>query len=147
MNPAYGANGHSTDCSTLTTAELGREGEELAAGYLLAVGYRVLDRNWRWRGSDVRGELDIVALAGDVLVVFEVKTRRTLTMGRPVDAVPPAKRERLWKLGNRWLAEHRNDEQFRRWCPGAVRDIRVDILGLLYPQHGGEPRLDHLQGV
>ena len=78
------------DSTTLTTRQLGREGERIAAGYLQAGGYRVLDRNWRWRGPDVRGELDIVALNGDILVVCEVKSRRSSVAGRPIDAVTPA---------------------------------------------------------
>jgi putative endonuclease len=135
------------DYNTLTPAELGRDGERLAAGYLQAVGYRLVDRNWRWRGQDVRGELDIVALSGDVLVVCEVKSRREAGGFKPVDAVTDAKRRRLWKLGQRWLAENRNTETFRRWCPGAVRDVRIDVIGLLYPENGGEPRLEHLQAV
>ena len=135
------------DCKTLTTRELGREGERIAAGYLQAVGYRLVDRNWLWRGPDVRGELDIVALNGDLLVVCEVKTRRSSAAGRPIDAVTPAKQQRLWRLANRWLAEHRYDEEFRRWCPGAVRGIRIDIIGLLFPDDGFEPFLDHVQAV
>ena len=41
--------------------------------YLADQGMAVLDRNWRC----ARGEIDLVALDGDCLVVCEVKTRRT----------------------------------------------------------------------
>ena len=51
---------------------LGRRGEELAAGYLEAQGMRIVDRNWRCP----EGEIDIVALDGDALVIAEVKTRK-----------------------------------------------------------------------
>ena len=136
------------DSSILTPRELGREGERIAAEYLRVCGYQVLDRNWRWRGPDVRGELDIVALSTNLLVTVEVKTRRAGTGGRPFDAVTDAKRTRLWKLANRWLAEHRHDPEFRRRCPGAVRGIRVDVIGLLFPADGAtEPLIDHLQAV
>lgn len=136
------------DHSTLSPGRLGREGEDVAAAYLSACGYRVLDRNWRWRGPDVRGELDIIALASDVLVTVEVKTRRTGTGGRPFDAVTDAKRTRLWKLTNRWLAEHRLDPEFRNHLPRGVRGIRLDVIGLLFPADGRtEPLIDHLQAV
>ena len=46
-------------------------------------GLRVLDRNWRCR----EGELDIVARDGDALVFCEVKTRRGVGYGHPVEAV------------------------------------------------------------
>ena len=50
---------------------LGRRGEELAADYLESQGMRIVDRNWRCP----EGEIDIVALDGDALVIAEVKTR------------------------------------------------------------------------
>ncbi|MEY9889469.1 putative endonuclease [Catenulispora sp. MAP12-49] len=137
-----------TDHSTLSPGQLGREGEDIAAAYLSACGYRVLDRNWRWRGPDVRGELDIIALASDLLITIEVKARRAGTGGRPFDAVTDAKRARLWKLTNRWLAEHRLDPAVRHHLPRGVRGIRLDVIGLLFPADGRtEPLIDHLQGV
>ena len=136
------------DHSTWSTGRLGREGEEIAAAYLSACGYHVLDRNWRWRGPDVRGELDIVALASDLLITVEVKARRAGTGGRPFDAVTDAKRARLWKLTNRWLAEHRLDPTLRHHLPRGVRGIRLDVIGLLFPPDGRiEPAIDHLQAV
>lgn len=140
------------DHSTLSPGQLGREGEDIAAAYLAACGYHVLDRNWRWRGPDVRGELDIVALAADLLVTVEVKTRRAGTGGRPFDAITDAKRARLWKLANRWLAEHRLDPAygpaFGRHLSRGIRGIRVDVIGLLFPADGRtEPAIDHLQAV
>src|SRR5665213_2169327 len=66
---------------------LGRYGEAFAADYLISAGMTVLDRNWRCRD----GEVDIVAVEGDVLVICEVKTRRGVEFGTPLDAVTPAK--------------------------------------------------------
>src|SRR5699024_3511090 len=57
----------------LSTAELGRAGEELAARRLAELGWTVLERNLRLTS----GELDIVALDGSTLVFAEVKTRRS----------------------------------------------------------------------
>ena len=62
---------------------LGRRGEDLAAGYLEAQGMRIVDRNWRCS----EGEIDIVALDGDALVIAEVKTRKSLAYGHPFEAV------------------------------------------------------------
>lgn len=136
------------DHSTLSPGQLGREGEDLAAAYLATCGYHVLDRNWRWRGPDIRGELDIVALASDLLIAVEVKTRRDGTGARPLDAVTEAKRTRLWKLANRWLAEHRLDPAIHHHLPRGIRGIRIDVIGLLYPADGRtEPLIDHLQAV
>ncbi|TFV83456.1 YraN family protein [Blastococcus sp. CT_GayMR16] len=100
-----------------TTLELGALGERIAATYLTDVGLRVLDRNWRCR----EGELDIVAREGDALVFCEVKTRRGVGFGHPVEAVTPAKRRRLRTLAQRWLAAH--DEH--------APDLRFDVVGVL----------------
>ena len=56
---------------------LGRRGEELAAGYLESLGMPIVERNWRC----AEGEIDIVALDGDALVIAEVKTRRSSATG------------------------------------------------------------------
>ena len=62
---------------------LGRFGEDLAVRHLRERGLVILDRNWR---CDV-GEIDIVAREADVLVVCEVKTRRTTGFGSPLEAI------------------------------------------------------------
>lgn len=60
---------------------LGRYGEDLAARLLTDAGMSVLERNWRCRA----GEIDIVAMDGDALVVCEVKTRRVGDFEHPID--------------------------------------------------------------
>ena len=73
---------------------VGRYGERVVARRLDALGWEVLDRNWRC----ALGELDIVAADHGCLVAVEVKTRRTATFGSPLEAVTPAKVARLRKL-------------------------------------------------
>jgi hypothetical protein len=53
-------------------ARLGQRGELLAARYLETQGYRILSRNV----NTPSGEIDIVALDGDTLVIVEVRTTR-----------------------------------------------------------------------
>ncbi|MGY1754370.1 YraN family protein [Blastococcus sp. SYSU D01042] len=105
-----------------TRNELGAHGERIAAAYLTDVGLRLLDRNWRCRD----GELDLVAREGPALVFCEVKTRRGVGYGHPVEAVTPAKQRRLRILAQRWLAAH--DEH--------APDLRFDVVGVLVPRTG-----------
>jgi putative endonuclease len=100
-----------------TRSDLGIHGERIAAAYLTDRGLRVLDRNWRCRD----GELDIVAREGEALVFCEVKTRRAVGFGHPVEAVDPRKQRRLRTLAQRWLAAH--DEH--------APDLRFDVVGVL----------------
>lgn len=81
---------------------LGVEGEERAAAWLTARGWRVIARNVR---AD-RVELDLVALRGRQLAFIEVKTRRTRSAGAPEEAVDARKRARLVRGAGAWLATH-----------------------------------------
>jgi putative endonuclease len=80
-------------------AELGAQGEQAVARWYEDHGYAVVARNWRCR----HGELDLVVRQGRLYVFCEVKTRRSLTFGAPVEAVTAAKRARLRRLALAWL--------------------------------------------
>lgn len=51
---------------------VGREAEDRVAAYLLQKGYTIVTRRFTTR----QGEIDLVALDGDILVFIEVKFRR-----------------------------------------------------------------------
>lgn len=116
----------------LAKAELGRYGEDLAAAHLEATGCLILVRNWRCR----LGEIDLVVLDQDCLVVCEVKTRQSLRAGDPLEAVTAVKVARLRRLAGAWLAEQ---EQF-------YPQVRVDVVGIVRPETG-PARLTHVRGV
>jgi putative endonuclease len=99
------------------TTDLGRHGERIAATYLADAGLRLLDRNWRCRD----GELDIVARDGESLVFCEVKTRRGVGFGHPVEAVTAVKQRRIRTLAQRWLAAHEEH----------APELRFDVVGVL----------------
>lgn len=121
-------------------AALGRHGEDLAARHLTAAGFSLLARNWRCR----EGEIDIVARDGDVLVVCEVKTRRDIGFGTPLEAVTPAKAARLRRLAARWLAATRDARSADG--VGGFADVRFDVVSVLLP-HAGGPVVEHLRGA
>ncbi|WP_369052862.1 YraN family protein [Kineococcus terrestris] len=112
---------------------VGAYGERVAVRWLTGAGMTVLDRNWRCR----LGEIDVVARDGDDLVVCEVKTRRSLATGSPLEAVTAAKLARLRRLAARWLAEHED-----------VRPphVRLDVVGVTVPARGAAV-VEHLRGV
>lgn len=113
--------------------ELGRAGEDRATAHVQALGYRVLERNWRC----TQGELDIVAMHNDTLVVIEVKTRRTVRFGHPFEAIDERKRKRLWGLAYAWAAAHPT---------GQRRTIRLDAIAIVGDDpHTGD--LEHLENL
>ena len=85
------------------TLETGRWGEDLAAAWYDRNGYRLLARNWRCPA----GEVDLIVRRGRLVVVCEVKARRTDAFGPAAAAVGPVKQQRLRRLAAAWLATTR----------------------------------------
>ena len=88
----------------------GDRGEALAARFLEAKGYTVLERNYRYE----HGELDLVCFfpaakyrAGGQVVFVEVKTRTGLDFGRPEEAVTEAKQRTLRHAAEAYLYERK----------------------------------------
>ncbi|MEL6631020.1 MAG: YraN family protein [Bacteroidota bacterium] len=83
--------------------ELGKAGEEVAAGFMEAKGYHILDRNYRFQ----KGEIDLVALRIEPaeLVFVEVKTRSSEAWGFPEEAVTASKKKMLFKTVDAYLHE------------------------------------------
>ena len=115
--------------------EVWRAGEDLAASYLTGLGWHILDRNWRCPA----GEVDIIALEPGpppVVVFCEVKSRRGLGFGPPLEAITAAKQRKLRDLAVLWL----------RSQPRPVPRFRIDGLGVLLPA-GGPRRITHVRGI
>jgi putative endonuclease len=118
---------------------LGLVGERLAVAHLVDDdGLDVCERNWRVRTGEVRGELDVVALdhVAGLVVIVEVKARRSDAQGGPLAAVTPRKQQRIRALTGRLLAE--SELPYRR--------VRFDVVGLWLPR-GQVGRLEHVQGA
>lgn len=79
----------------------GRLGEDLAAGFLEAAGFRVRERNWTHR----LGEIDLIVERGDEVRFVEVKYRNTLMFGYPEEAVTGKKLRHLARAIECWLEE------------------------------------------
>lgn len=116
---------------------VGQIGEDVAAEFVTARGWRVLDRNWRNR----YGELDLIAAQGRVLVVVEVKTRASRTYTDPVAAVTPQKLSRMRRLIRMWLAENGHG-----W-----EQIRFDVISIQLdprdPEDTAAAAVRHHRGV
>ena len=82
-------------------ADLGRQGELLAAEFLEQNGYRIVLTNFKvpvgrnTKGVQVTGEIDIVALDGETLCFVEVKTRRSEDFTPAITAVDVRKQRQI----------------------------------------------------
>ncbi|MEZ4700098.1 MAG: YraN family protein [Rhodothermales bacterium] len=112
--------------------EKGSRGEAIAAEYLEARGYRVVERNYRAKG----GEIDLICRHeehGIETVVFvEVKLRRTMAYGAPEEAVDPRKLAKMEVAADHYLHEHRLDDA----------RCRFDVVGILATH---PPRIRHFK--
>ena len=122
----------------VTTKDTGDEGENLAADFLEAKGYRILERNYRFN----REEVDIVCFQpyddytqGGELVFVEVKARRGLGYGRPEAAVTRAKQEAIMRVAEAYLHETRLE--------GAL--ARFDVIAVLFGSR--EPEIEHFENA
>lgn len=106
--------------------------ERAACRHLEARGWRLLASNYRLRG----GELDLVMLDGDTVVIVEVKQRKSAAYGDPSESIDRRKLARL-----RAAAQHYASFALRR--PDA--SLRLDAVLLL----GTEARFElrHLEDV
>ena len=112
--------------------QFGQASEMQAEQFLLAKGYRILDRNVR----TPLGELDLVAEDHGVVVFVEVKGRATEALGGALLAVDHRKRVKLTKLAAQYLAQ-------RHWSDKACRFDVVLVKGI--PSDPG--RIEHLQNA
>jgi putative endonuclease len=102
---------------TEKSQRVGERGEDAAAAYLQRTGVTVIARNWRCP----QGEIDIVGLDGETVVLCEVKTRRTPAKGSPEESITAAKRRRYSRLAEAYLQS------------AGLTDVsvRFDVIGLL----------------
>ena len=112
------------------TTLVGNIGEDIAAEYLKANGYRIIERNAKICGV----EIDIICEAGDKIrtVVFcEVKTRRDDEYGSAAEAVTPYKVGRYVTAAKAYMARKAN----------VNRDLRFDIIEV------GDDGVDHIEAA
>jgi putative transposase len=90
--------------------QLGDHGEDLAAAVLKKQGYKILERNY----TTPLGEIDLIARQGKILVIIEVKTRKSTRFGSPQEAVSAAKQAKLRRLADYYMKDkHLTDTPVR----------------------------------
>ena len=88
--------------------EIGDFGEEITASYLEKNGYRILDRNY----FKSFGEIDIIAIKGDMISFVEVKTRKSDDFAYAAEAVDYYKQERIKRASQAFLMERKLTDFF-----------------------------------
>ncbi|MGE0089948.1 MAG: YraN family protein [Bacteroidales bacterium] len=108
--------------------ELGKEGEERAAQFLINGGFKIKNRNWRFG----KNEIDIIAEKENRLVIVEVKTRTNDYFENPKEAVTKKKQRFIIKAAEAYI------EQFN-----INLETRFDIISIL--NQNGKIEIEHIE--
>ncbi len=95
--------------------EKGKAGEDLAAQFLIDKGYQILERNYRFR----RSEIDLIARKGNCLVFVEVKLRTSDAFGYPEEFVNEKKAAKISEGADQYIYDV-------KW----IGNIRFDIVAI-----------------
>ena len=109
--------------------QIGKQGETLAANYLLGLEYNILDINWRHH----HWEIDIIAAFGNTIHFVEVKTRNTDVFGLPESFVSRKQQQNLANAVEAYLFLY----------PNLGWDIRYDVVSIILK--GEEAEIAHFE--
>ena len=111
----------------------GIAGEDKAARYLEAKGYKITGRNVQFRS----GEIDIIAENDEYIVFAEVKTRKNADFAEAREYVGRAKQQRILRSAMLYLATHDTDKQ-----------PRFDVIEVYLPEGlFGRARINHIENA
>lgn len=89
--------------------EKGVYGEEMAVKQMRAMGYEILERNYKKQG----GEIDIIAKKDTYIIFTEVKYRKGRAQGMPMEAVDKRKQERIIGTAKKYIQQQELAGDFR----------------------------------
>lgn len=106
----------------------GNAGEELAADFLVQKGFEIVERNYRYK----RSEIDVIARKDNWLIFVEVKTRSSSYFGHPEEFVDSKKRSKILEGADHYLQE-------TNW----QGNVRYDIISINLT--GGQSKVVHIE--
>jgi putative endonuclease len=96
--------------------------EQLVVEHLERTGFVVIGRNVTFRD----GELDIVAMKGEVLAFVEVRMRMSHRFGHPAETISRSKRQKIIRAALRFLQRHNLFQRVIRFDVATVTGIGSD---------------------
>lgn len=108
------------------TTILGRRAEDLACRHLEALGFQLLERNYRCRA----GEIDLVMLDGTTLALVEVRSRSTSAHGGAAATVGARKQQRFIRAARHLMLTR---PEYRKLA------ARFDVVAIDGGPDGGAP--------
>ena len=111
--------------------EFGELGERIAERWLKRKGWRVVQRRFRSGHRDI----DLVVEREGTVAFVEVKARKGLAFGDPIEAVNWSKQRELVRSASVWIDRHGRP----------MESYRFDVVGVLV--EGDRVRIRHVQNA
>jgi putative endonuclease len=109
-----------------STVEVGSHAEDLATEFLLEHGFEIVERNYKC----LIGELDIIAIDGDVMVFVEVRSRASVAYGDAIETVNRRKQRKVTRVAEVFLQHKQQYASFPEY--------RFDVIAI-----NGEREITH----
>lgn len=106
---------------------VGTKGEQLAVKFLKKRGYKILQRNYRYRN----GEIDVVCYDRGTIAFVEVKTRYSDKYGPPELSVTDAKKKQIIRGALQYVAEKKIEGI----------NLRFDVVSIFYTPNEKHPSI------
>lgn len=113
-----------------STKSIGTKGEQLAADFLSAKGYRIVQRNY----FAFKVEIDLIALdeSTNQIVFIEVKTLQNDFFQQPYEEVNLKKQRNIIKAADTYLRRHDID-----------KEARFDVVSIVL-KPDADPEINHI---
>ncbi len=106
----------------------GKEGEDLAVAFLEQKGFNVLERNYRYK----RSEIDLIVSRENWLIFIEVKARTSTAFGYPEEFVDYHKKKMIFQGALNYMIE-------KDW----QGNVRYDIVAIHFRED--QPEIHHIE--
>ena len=110
---------------------VGNFSEKLAAEFLIQKGYSILELNFRNR----LGEIDIICLKENILVIVEVKGRYNLNYGYPQESVNYKKQNSIIKTAYCYISYKKLLNM----------NVRFDVIEILLNTNNSLYKINHIK--
>lgn len=110
---------------------VGNFSEKLAAEFLIQKGYSILELNFRNR----LGEIDIICLKENILVIVEVKGRYNLNYGYPQESVNYKKQNSIIKTAYCYIS-------YKKFFN---INVRFDVIEILLNTNNSLYKINHIK--
>ena len=110
--------------------ELGKKGEEFAIDFLVKAGYKILEKNYRYR----KAEVDLIVQKNKTLIAVEIKTRSSDFFGNPALFLKTKQQQRIVEAINYYVKHNNLDVE-----------VRFDVISIVKKK--GRFEIQHLKNA